>query len=133
VYAPEQPNGARSGKQTSFLENECAYTDAMFHSNGLTPGPGWSVMAAGLALLYVRGVLLWVVIPLGVVVGIFMSPWLFARHITYGQFLGWIDVNMIVALRRSIFRPFFVTPGQSWIRPRDMAGVKHRIGLLDPY
>lgn len=88
-------------------------------------------MVAGLSLLVVRGLLLWIAIPLGVVGWLVLLPWLRAR-ITLGQFLGWIDINLVAGLERSLLRPLFRHP-LSWIRARDIAQVRHRIGKLDPF
>ena len=61
---------------------------------------------SGFVLLTVRGVLLWVVLPLGCAAWVLVTPWLHKRGIKFGQFLGWIDINLIVLVQRSLLRPF---------------------------
>jgi hypothetical protein len=89
-------------------------------------------MVAGLSLLIARGILLWIAIPLGFVGWVILTPWLRAPGITLGQFLGWIDINLIAALERGVLRPLFRHP-QPWTSARDIAKVRHRIGKLDLY
>ena len=90
-------------------------------------------MIAGLALLILRGILLWIVIPLGFLAWVILTPWLHARRVTLGQFLGWDDNNLVAALERSVLRPLFRQPPQPWIPARDIERVQHRIGKLDLY
>jgi hypothetical protein len=83
---------------------------------------------AGIVLLLVRGILLWIAVPLGTI------AWLvtLARiRRPLGQFLGWVDANLIALLERTILRPLFPSPTQEWVAARDMRGVSHRIGALD--
>ena len=87
----------------------------------------------GLALLTLRGILLWVVIPLAFLAWLLLLPWLHSRRVTVGQFLGWVDNNLIVALERSVLRPLFRSPPQRWIPAHEIERVNHRIGKLDLY
>ncbi|MFM9917985.1 hypothetical protein [Lacisediminihabitans sp. H27-G8] len=87
----------------------------------------------GLALLFVRGILLWIVIPLGFLAWVVFTPWLHGRRITLGQFLGWVDNNVVAARERSVLRPLFRRPPQPWIRACDIERVHHRIGKFDLY
>ena len=61
---------------------------------------------AGILLLTVRGVLLWVVLPVGCVAWVLGALRLHQRGITIGQFLGWIDINLIALIQHSLLRPF---------------------------
>lgn len=86
--------------------------------------------AGGLVLLAVRGLLLWVVVPLGVVAWplVVLSR---RRAVRLGQFLGWLDLNLTSAIQRTIARPFFEAP-LPWTPFDAAAGLTHRIRLLDP-
>jgi len=103
----------------------------MIESADSAPNPQAVGMVAGLSLLVVRGLLLWIAIPLGVAGWLVLQPWLRVR-ITLGQFLGWIDINLLAGLERSVLRPLFRHP-LPWIRVRDIGRVRHRIGKLDPF
>ena len=58
---------------------------------------------SALAPLLVRGILLWIIIPIG------FALWLLAVSSTVrpglGEFLGWLDLNLIAALHRAMVRP----------------------------
>ena len=86
---------------------------------------------AGLVLLVVRGILLWVVVPLGCIAWVIDSPWLHKRGVGIGQFLGWIDINLIALIQRSLLRPFIRDAAQPWVPARKISEVAHRIGRLD--
>jgi hypothetical protein len=90
-------------------------------------------VAAALSLLVTRGILLWIVVPLGFLAWVVLTPWLRARRVPLGQFLGWIDNNLIAGLERSVLRPLFRHPPQPWIRARDIEQVRHRVGWLSFY
>ena len=88
---------------------------------------------SGFVLLTVRGVLLWVVLPLGCAAWVLIAPWLHKRGIKFGQFLGWIDINLIVLVQRSLLRPFYRKAAPPWVPATEMWGVKHRVGMIDLY
>ena len=88
---------------------------------------------SGFVLLTVRGVLLWVVLPLGCAAWVLVAPWLHKRGIKFGQFLGWIDINLIVLVQRSLLRPFYRKPAPLWVPATEMSGVEHRVGMVDLY
>ena len=85
----------------------------------------------GLLVLTIRGFLLWLIVPLGWVAWILASPWLFKRRVSVGQFLGWIDINLIVLIQRGLLRPLYPTSTTPWIPPRDISRVKHRVHVND--
>ena len=74
-------------------------------------------MAAGVAVLLVRGVLLWVVVPLAVASWLLLAIVLRRRGVTLGKFLGWVDLNLVAFLGRTILRPIVRAPD-----PRGQAG-----------
>ena len=51
-----------------------------------------------LALLVIRGLLLWILIPVGLVLWLFIFGW--SARVGLGTFLGWLDLNLTVALQR---------------------------------
>lgn len=86
---------------------------------------------AGFILLAVRGLLLWIAVPLGFVAWVVLALWLLPRGIRLGQFLGWVDLNLVATLERTVLRALFRHP-LSWVSVRDIGKVRHRIGMLDP-
>jgi hypothetical protein len=92
------------------------------------PRPG---IVGSVLLLVLRGVLLWVVVPLTFVVWLLAIAWTIPRHISLGHMLGWVDINFTMILIRGPLRPFFREAPMDWIPLRDMAGVRHRIQFFD--
>lgn len=88
---------------------------------------------ASMLLLTVHGVLLWVVIPMGCVAWVLGAPWLHKRRIKIGQFLGWIDINLIALIQHSLLRPFYRNVALPWLSARKISKVVHRLGLMDLY
>jgi hypothetical protein len=84
-----------------------------------------------MVLLLVRGVLLWVVVPLGVLAWPVVALSFRRRGLCLGEFLGWLDLNLTSAIQRSVVRPFFDAP-IPWTPFSEAAGLTHRIRLLDP-
>lgn len=87
-------------------------------------------VAAGLGLLTIRGVLLWVVVPLSLVIWIVILPIFNRRGIKLGQFLGWIDLNLCALIEHTILRPLISSPVE-WVIMEKMSSITHRIGKLD--
>jgi len=87
----------------------------------------------GLAVLIVRGFLLWLLVPLVAVAWAVSYPVarLLGRRVTVGQALGWADLNLIAALQRGLPRSLVAkqAPFLPW---RQMRAVRHRIGVADP-
>jgi hypothetical protein len=65
---------------------------------------------AGVVLLLVRGLLLWLVIPIASLVWLVLCVWLLRKGVGLRQFLGWVDLNSVAFLQRSILRPFVPSP-----------------------
>lgn len=84
---------------------------------------------SALALLLVRGILLWIFIPIGFALWLLVFSW--TARLGLGEFLGWLDLNLIAALHRVMVRPFngsrveFVPVGL-------IQTVTHRIHIVDP-
>jgi hypothetical protein len=83
---------------------------------------------AGFLLVLLRGILLWLLIPLGTVAWVLTLP--FSRR-GLGNFLGWLDYNMIALLQRTVFRVGYPEPSCRWVHFRDLSTVKHRIRFGD--
>jgi hypothetical protein len=86
---------------------------------------------AGVALLLVRGVLLWIVVPPAFVCWLVLAIPLRRRGVTLGKFLGWVDLNLVAFLGRTILRPIVRTP-LPWVPAGEMAEVEHRLRSTDP-
>lgn len=85
---------------------------------------------AGMTLLVVRGALLYVLVPAGILAWIGYSSW--ALRVNLGQWLGWLDLNMVAFLERVPLRPLFPEPTVRWWHAREIPDVTHRISVLDP-
>lgn len=84
-----------------------------------------------LLFLVIHGVVLWVLVPLGTVAWALGSPWLVGRHVSLGKFLGWLDLNFSASLVRGLLSPGFRGTSLTWVSPREMRSVTHRVGFLD--
>ena len=83
------------------------------------------------ALLVVRGVLLWLVVPVGACVWLILALPLRRHGVGFGAFFGWVDLNLLAFLRRSLFRPISETR-PDWVHPRELTRITHRLRILDP-
>jgi hypothetical protein len=87
-------------------------------------------VVVALVLLVVRGVLLWLVVPLTVLGWLLAWPFRRRKPVHLAQLLGWMDLNLIAAIEHSILRPVISSPLQ-WTPLSALLTVSHRIGLLD--
>lgn len=85
-----------------------------------------------LALLAIRGLLLRIVIPTGFITWLLFG-WMLGAGL--GQFLGWVDLNLIAALQRVLFHRI----NGKWAMPRTalvpigtLRSVPHGVSVLDP-
>jgi hypothetical protein len=85
----------------------------------------------GFVLLLIRGILLWVVVPVATCVWLVVALRLRRRGVTLGRFLGWIDLNLVACLQRTILRPLFRAP-RDWVPVDEMPKVTHRLRASDP-
>jgi hypothetical protein len=113
---------SRRGRDPSKIPNVTA--------TGTESNPRRVPIIAGLALLCLRGVLLWIVIPLAALAWLPAAVRLRRRGVKLGQFLGWVDLNLVAFLERTILRPLFRSPVK-WTSMRAMPEVTHRVGALD--
>ena len=70
---------------------------------------------------------------MGCVAWVLGAPWLHKRRIKIGQFLGWIDINLIALIQHSLLRPFYRNVALPWLSAREISKVVHRVGLMDLY
>lgn len=84
----------------------------------------------GLILLALRNVFLWIAVPLAMIVWLAIAPWMLRHKTGIGTFIGWVDLNLIALLERSLLRPFFAAPA-AWVPVRQMASVRHRVMVDD--
>jgi hypothetical protein len=89
---------------------------------------------AGFVLLLVRGLLLWLVIPLAFISWLLLAParaLLGRPYVAPGKVIGWADLNLIAAIGQLLVRPFGrrvdFTP---W---SELMSVDHRVSLIDPW
>lgn len=88
-------------------------------------------VVGGLLVLFARGVLLWVVVPIASLVWVLVAIRLRRRGVTFGQYLGWVDVNLVAFLQRTLFRPV-VRSRTPFVPPLEIPSVSHRLHPLDP-
>jgi hypothetical protein len=88
-----------------------------------------------LALLVVRGLLLWILIPIGFVLWLLVFGW--TARVGLGAFIGWLDLNLVAALQRVLIRPVsgqLPMPRVEFVPVRRVQSVSHRVHLVyDPF
>lgn len=88
-------------------------------------------IVGGLLILLARGILLWLVVPIASPVWVFLAIRLRRNGITFVQYLGWVDLNLIALLQRIVFRPLVRWP-TPYVPSTAMPSVKHRLRLNGP-
>jgi hypothetical protein len=87
------------------------------------------------ALLAVRGLLLWILIPLGFVLWLLVFSW--TGRVGPGAFLAWLDLNLLAALQRVLLRSASGQPPMprvEFVPLRRLQFVSHRVHLaLGPF
>lgn len=94
----------------------------------MTRWQGFATASATFILLMIRGFLLWLMVPLGALVWLVVSPAFIKKGVTLGRFLGWLDWNLVVGLQRALAGGF--PEKNPWIPPSAMKNVEHRIRFL---
>jgi hypothetical protein len=79
-------------------------------------------------LMCVHGFLVWMAVPLATLAWLLAFQW---RKAPLGQFIGWVDLNLVAGLQRTVLRPITRAP-VNWVPYCDLSGVTHRIHPLDP-
>jgi len=85
-----------------------------------------------LVLLTVRGLVLWLVVPLTLLLWPVVSLALRRRGVSLGQFLGWVDLNLISAIQRLLGDLLFDAP-IPWTPFVAASKLKHRIYGIDAF
>jgi len=87
-----------------------------------------------LGLLLVRGLFLWLVVPLAFLLWLVLTPVRALRRRSFvspGKVIGWADLNLTAALGQVLIRPFGrrvdFTPWSS------LPLVDHRVSVVDPW
>jgi hypothetical protein len=93
--------------------------------------PRRNSLVGGFAALLIRGVLLWVLLPIAMLGWFIVRVIGRGRGVTLGQFIGWCDINLMAGIQRSVLRPLFRWP-VAWVPVGAMPQVAHRVRLLDP-
>jgi len=81
-----------------------------------------------LALLILRGLLLWIVIPIAALTWVVVEPVTGTR---LGSCIGWFDQNLLAFIQRVLLRPFVDRKSRvPWTPFSMMSNVEHRVGDL---
>ena len=90
---------------------------------------------SALALLVVRGLLLWILIPVGFVLWLVIFGW--SAGVGLGTFLGWLNLNLTAALQRMVILPLgrkAPIRRAEFVPIRLMESVKNRVHIVrDPF
>ncbi|KRE24908.1 hypothetical protein ASG80_22580 [Agromyces sp. Soil535] len=85
------------------------------------------------ALMVVRGLLLWILNPVGFLLWLLFG-WILG--VGPGQFLGWLDLNLIATLQRVLIHPIngeWPMPRVAFVSIGMLRSVRHRVHLVyDP-
>ncbi len=92
--------------------------------------PQRNSVVGGLAALFIRGVLLWVGVPFATCGWLVIRVVRPGRGVRLGQFLGWIDLNLIACIQRTLIRPLVRSPAE-WVPASAMTQVTHRLRAVD--
>ena len=83
---------------------------------------------AGFFLLIIRGILLWLVAPLSLLLWLIVGP-LF--RIPLGPFLGWVDLNLMSAISSSVLRLWIPRAAYPSVPFGGARHVTHRMRFTD--
>lgn len=86
-----------------------------------------SAATGGVAFRVLRGVLLWLVVPVGFIWWLVAWPWFRSRRVRLGQLLGRVDLNLIATISRSLFRPLLGEPAFTADLPLCAEGVRRHM------
>lgn len=80
-----------------------------------------------LVALFLRGLLLWVMVPVAALSWIVLAPLTAA---SLGACVGWFDLNLVVLLQRIVFLPLTREPPLAWVPLSKMRTTEHRFRFL---
>jgi hypothetical protein len=87
------------------------------------------------AVLVTRGLLLWILIPLGFTLWLLVFSW--TARVCLAAFIGWLDLNLLAALQRVLRFPGsgeLPMPRVEFVPLRRLQSVSHRVHLSrDPF
>jgi hypothetical protein len=86
---------------------------------------------SGLAFLFLRGFLLWILVPVTALAWLLIWPYWYSRKVGCAQLIGWADVNLAAALQRTVFRPLVRSP-LAFVAISAAPEVTHRVLFIDP-
>lgn len=84
-----------------------------------------------LLLLFIRGLALWLLIPIAFVFWIVAFIWLARYTKSLPQFISWVDYNFVVSLERGPLRLLIPQPFSEWLPLRRIGELKARTNLND--
>lgn len=79
----------------------------------------------------VRGLALYLLIPLAFVIWLLAFLWIFRYSKSLPQFVSWVDYNFSVSLIRGPLRPLVHKPYAEWLPLHRIQELTARTGLLD--
>ena len=80
-----------------------------------------------LLTLVLRGILLWIVVPIAVTSWVFVAWWTKA---SLGACIGWFSLNLMAFLQHILLRPITRGPRAPWVGLRGMQSTEQRISFL---
>lgn len=83
-----------------------------------------------LLVLTLHGLIMWITVPLSYAVACLILPIWRRRGASIGEVVGWIDLNVIVLMFKSIARPLVITIPE-WISLEDAKSSGYRVSILD--
>lgn len=84
-----------------------------------------------LLLLVIRGIALWLLVPLAFLFWIVAFPWIFRCSTSLPQFVTWVDVNFCVSLLRGPLRALVPEPRAGWLPLSRIRELTARTGMKD--
>lgn len=86
---------------------------------------------SALAFLFLRGFLLWILVPGSTLAWLFAWPYWHFKRVGCAQLIGWADLNLAATLQRTLFRPLVREP-LAFVPIRAASEVTHRVLFIDP-
>ena len=83
-----------------------------------------------LLVLTLHGVIMWITVPLSCAVACLILPIWRRRGARIGEVVGWIDLNVMALIFKTIIRPLVITTPK-WVSLEDAKSSGYRISILD--
>jgi len=81
-------------------------------------------------LLTLHGLIMWITVPLSYVVAYLILPIWRRRGASIGEVVGWINLNVVTLIFKSIARPLVITTPE-WVSLEDAKSTGYRVSFLD--